>query len=60
LALTYDALGLTASADEAFRKAIALDKYYADYNTLMKALIWTPQQAKKLQIIANRVLEKQK
>jgi tetratricopeptide (TPR) repeat protein len=60
LAVTYDALGLTAPADETFRKAISLDKHYADYDTLMKAIIWTPQQAKKLQIIADRVLEKQK
>ena len=60
LAITYDALGLTDSADEAYRKAVSLDKHYIGYDSLMPALIWTPQQAKKLQIIADRVVKKQK
>jgi protein O-mannosyl-transferase len=60
LAIAYDALGLTDSADQAYRKAVSLDKHYAGYDSLMPELTWTPQQAKKLQIIADRVLEKQK
>jgi hypothetical protein len=60
LAITYDALGLTNSANQAYLKAVSLDKHYTGYDSLMPILIWTPQQAKKLQIIADRVLEKQK
>lgn len=60
LAITYDAMGLTADADEAFRKAVFLDKRYASYDSLIQTLLWKPQQAKKLQIIADRVLAKQK
>ncbi|MGD0784483.1 MAG: tetratricopeptide repeat protein [Sedimentisphaerales bacterium] len=58
LAITYDALGLTDSADQAYRKAVSLDKHYIGYDSLMPALIWTPQDAKKLQIIADRVVKK--
>jgi tetratricopeptide (TPR) repeat protein len=58
LAITYDALGLTASADQAYLKAASLDKRYAGYDSLMPTLVWTPQQAKKLQIIADRVVKK--
>jgi hypothetical protein len=55
LAITYDALGLTDSAEEAFLKAVSLDKRYAGYDNLMPTLLWTSQQAQKLQIIADRV-----
>ncbi|MGB8226787.1 MAG: tetratricopeptide repeat protein [Sedimentisphaerales bacterium] len=58
LAITYDALGMSAAADKAFLKAVSLDKYYADYDSLMQTLIWTPQQAKKIQIIADRISAK--
>jgi hypothetical protein len=60
LAITYDAMGLTEQANEAFRKAVSLDKRYASYDSLMQTLTWTPRQAEKLQIIADRVLVKQK
>jgi tetratricopeptide (TPR) repeat protein len=60
LAITYNALGMSAPADEAFRKAVSLDKHYTNYYSLMQTLTWTPRQAEKLQIIADRVLAKQK
>lgn len=60
LAITYDALGLTDSADQAYRKAVSVDKHYIGYDSLMPTLLWTPQQAEKLQIIADRVIKKQK
>jgi hypothetical protein len=60
LAITYDAMGLSASAEAAFRKAVSLDKRYAGYDSLMQTLSWQPHQAEKLQIIAGRVLGKQK
>jgi tetratricopeptide (TPR) repeat protein len=60
LAITYDALGMSAPAEETFRKAVSLDKRYAGRDSILRALLWTPQQADKLQIIADRVLAKQK
>jgi len=60
LAITYDALGMSAPAEEAFRKAVSLDKRYAGYDGLIQALIWTPHQAEKLQAIADRVPARQK
>jgi len=60
LAITYDVMGMSDAADEAFRKAVSLDKRYASYDSLMQTLLWKPQHAKKLQIIADRVLAKQK
>jgi hypothetical protein len=60
LAITYDALGMSTAAENAFHKAVSLDKRYASYDSLMQTLLWKPQQAKKLQIIADRVLAKQK
>ena len=60
LAITYDAMGMSVSADQAFRKAVSLDKRYAGYDSLMQTLLWKPQQAEKLQIIADRISGKQK
>jgi tetratricopeptide (TPR) repeat protein len=60
LAITYDAIGLSSLAEETFGKAVSLDKHYACYDSLMQTLIWTPHQAEKLQIIANRVFVRQK
>ena len=60
LAITYDALGLTDSADQAYLKAVSVDKHYAGYDSLMPTLLWTSRQAEKLQVIADRVLKKQK
>lgn len=60
LAITYEALGVSDVADKAFLKAVSLDERYADYDSLMQMLLWTPNQAKKLQVIADRVFTKQK
>ncbi len=58
LAITYDALGQTTFADEVFRKAVSLNKTYANYDSLMQTLLWEPRQAKKLQLIAERVFKR--
>jgi protein O-mannosyl-transferase len=55
LAITYDAMGQTARADDAFRKAISINKSYASYDNLMKTTLWESGLAKKLQVIADRV-----
>jgi tetratricopeptide (TPR) repeat protein len=59
LAITYDAMGLSVSAEEAFCKAVSLDKRYAGSDSLVQTLVWTPRQAEKLRIIAERVSGKQ-
>ena len=55
LALTYDAMGQTALADDFLRKAISLNKSYASYDSLMQTRSWDPSLAKKIQAIASRV-----
>lgn len=60
LAITYNALEMFAPAEEAFRKAVSLDKRYAGRDSLMQTLLWPPHQAEKLQVIADRVLAEQK
>lgn len=55
LAITLDAMGLTAKADETYRKLISLNKDYADYDSLTQIISWEPHLAKKIQIIADRV-----
>lgn len=60
LAITYDALGISAPAEKAFRKAVSLDKRYAGCDSLIQALLWTPYRAEKLQVIADRMLARQK
>ena len=58
LAITYDALGMTEDADKAFENAVLLDSRYADYDNLMQLLLLTPEQGRKLEIIADRVTVK--
>jgi tetratricopeptide (TPR) repeat protein len=60
LAITYDALGMSTAAENAFHKAVSLDKRFADCNSLKYSLLWTPHQAEKLQIIADRISAKKK
>jgi protein O-mannosyl-transferase len=55
LALTYDATGQTARADEALRMAISLNKAYASYDSLMQTHMWDSYLAKKIQVIADRI-----
>jgi hypothetical protein len=58
LAITYDALGRKSLANDFAQKAVALNKYYGNYDNLLKLLIWTPEQAKKLQKITDRLYVK--
>lgn len=60
LAITYDAMKMSASAETAFEKAVSIDKCYVSYDSLMKTLSWESRHAQKLAIIADRVLGKQK
>jgi protein O-mannosyl-transferase len=55
LAITLDAMGLTALANEAYLKAANLNKDYASYDSLMQIVLWEPHLAKKIQVIADRV-----
>jgi hypothetical protein len=59
LAITYDAIGLSALAEAAYRKAVSLNNCYVSYDSLMQTLSWEPHQAEKLQIIADRAFGKQ-
>jgi len=59
LAITYDAIGLSALAEAAYHKAVSLNKCYVSYDSLMQTLSWEPHQAEKLQIIADRAFGKQ-
>jgi len=54
LALALDALGRTAEADEAFKKAVAVDARYAQPDLLVKALACDPATAEKLKVMAAR------
>jgi tetratricopeptide (TPR) repeat protein len=58
LAISYEAMGLSDYAEEAFRKAVSLDKRYADYDSLVQTLFWTPRQAEKLRLIAERISQR--
>jgi tetratricopeptide (TPR) repeat protein len=58
LAITYDAMGMAAMADELTRKAIAMDSIYADYEKMIRTFVWTPQNAQKLRIIIERISPK--
>ena len=58
LALALDAAGRTREADAAFRKAVSLDKRYANSQLLLQALIWEKDDAAKLQKIADRNQQK--
>jgi tetratricopeptide (TPR) repeat protein len=60
LAITYDAMGMSTAAENAFHKAVSLDKRFADCNSLKYSLLWTSHQAEKLQIIADRISAKKK
>jgi tetratricopeptide (TPR) repeat protein len=53
-ALALDALGRTAEADAAFRKAAALEARYADPDKLIAGLTWSRSLADKLKIISQR------
>ncbi|MBN2020472.1 MAG: hypothetical protein JW749_09630 [Sedimentisphaerales bacterium] len=39
LAITYDGMGMTAAAEETFRKAISFDRRYTNYDTLTQSLL---------------------
>jgi tetratricopeptide (TPR) repeat protein len=54
LALALDALGRTAEADAAFKKAVSLDARYAQPDLLVKALACDRPSADKLKVIATR------
>ncbi|MEN6383650.1 MAG: tetratricopeptide repeat protein [Phycisphaerales bacterium] len=48
LAITYDALGLKEEAISTAQKAVSMNELYGNYESLMKLLIWTPEQSRKL------------
>ncbi len=54
LAIALDALGRTKEADAAFKKAVLLDKRYANSKLLLQSLTWEKPDAAKLQAIADR------
>jgi len=54
LALALDALERKPEADEAFKKAVALDARFAQPDLLVKALTCDPVSAEKLKVIAAR------
>ena len=60
LALSLEAIDRPADAAEALRKAIALDPRYAHPQQLVKALLWEPAEADKLQRVIDRVLGREK
>lgn len=53
-ALPLDALGRTADADAAFKKAVELKGIYAHPDELAKGLTWDKRHLDRLQIIARR------
>lgn len=54
MAVIYDAMGRTAEADDAFKKAAALDSRYAHTELLLRAMVWEKADAARLQVIADR------
>jgi protein O-mannosyl-transferase len=54
MALPLDALGRAVEADEAFRKAVALNGRYAHPDLLVKGLMWNKKDAALLQVIVDR------
>jgi tetratricopeptide (TPR) repeat protein len=59
LAITYDALGRHAEADEFFLKAVAIDRNYADFEKIVSVPLMTRKHAEKLKVIADRVAARQ-
>jgi hypothetical protein len=57
LAITYDAMQMPVLAEDALRQAAARDQRYTDPAQLVKALIWEPRLAAKLQTIADRTFK---
>jgi tetratricopeptide (TPR) repeat protein len=59
LAISYDALQKPALAEEALHQAVAREPMYAEPARLVRALIWEPQFAEKLQVIVDRSSQRQ-
>lgn len=55
-AVALNQLGRTADADAAYRKAVKLDARYRNPESLVKALIFTGDEARRLEVIARRNL----
>ncbi len=55
MALGFDALGLDAQANTAYRRAIKLDKRYNDSTPLSKHLYWEAHYIERMEIVRNRV-----
>ena len=53
-AIALDQLGRVADADAAYRKAVELDDRYRRPDSLVKALVFEPRNARQLEIIARR------
>ncbi len=55
MAITYDAMGRTAEADEYFLKAVAKNRDFADFEKIISFPLMTRKHAEKLKVIADRV-----
>jgi tetratricopeptide (TPR) repeat protein len=55
-AVALNHLGRAADADAAFRKAAELDARYREPDKLVKALLFTEEEARRLEVIARRNL----
>ncbi len=54
MAVLLDEQGRTAEADDAFAKAVALDKRFLDADLLISALMWEPPRAEKWRLVLAR------
>jgi len=54
LAIALDQLGRAADADAAYQQAVALDARYRHPDSLVKALIWEPEDVQRLEVLARR------
>jgi hypothetical protein len=55
MAITYDALGRTESADEYFLKSVAKNRDFADFEKIVSFPLMTRKHAEKLKVIIDRV-----
>jgi hypothetical protein len=59
LAITYDAMGRPAEADEYFLKAVAINQNFADFEKIISFPLMTRKHAEKLKVIADRIAKRQ-
>ena len=57
LAIGLEKLGHAAEAEEAYRKAVALERWYGEPERLVRGLIWSKAWADALETVAQRVRE---